>query len=458
MKSCGQYFWAGLSLLSVVVLVLFFVIPPVSHAIPAFTRKYNVKCTICHTRPPRLNSYGERFLENGYQLPGTEEGGSLGEKAFGALTLEDITNHLAIRLRGNVLRSVDFDNEGSGGGIQGSPKDKTEFSFPEIASFMVAGTFFHNIGVFVEVETDLEEDHTGLERGFITLNNIGKHDVAHLRVGRIDPSAFWSYPTARQQLMVIGDDRDEHGDFHLPTIDRIALSPAAFAAKFSGLFERDGTPILPYQPALYNAVSEVGIDLYGRPFGDGFLYQVGIVNGANEDFRDSNTSKDWYVMMRLDHARSHFFSSSLSGFAYFGNRNAKLTTRDNVNWERYGLAGNIRYKMVDLYGAFVLDRVTNLPSSMTAQFDKTATGTTVEGDVLVTDHLMFSLRVDHLDAGGTVANKKSNTLLGMQAKYYLYPNFSVSLRHDRNLRKADGGVTPGRNFRQAFFIGVDLIL
>ena len=182
-----------------------FLSPLESHAIPAFSRKYNVKCTICHTRPPRLNPYGERFLENGYQLPGTEERGSFGEKAFGALTLDDVTNHLAIRLRGNVLRSLDFDREGSGGGIQGSQKDKTEFTFPEVASFMVAGTFFRNIGGFVEVETDFEENHTGLERGFLTLNNIGKYNIAHLRVGRIDPSAFWSYPTARQQLMVVGD-------------------------------------------------------------------------------------------------------------------------------------------------------------------------------------------------------------------------------------------------------------
>lgn len=447
----GQILWSTCLLFSLFV-------PIESHALPAFARKYNVQCAICHTRPPRLNSYGERFLENGYQLPGTEQGGRLGKKTLSALTLDDITNYLAIRLKGHVLRHVDFDREGSGGGVQGKAKDKTEFAFPEIGSFMVAGTLFSNIGIFVEVETDLDQDDTGLERGFFTLNNIGKYDWGHLRVGRIDPSAFWSYPTARQQLMVVGGEIDEQEDFSFPTINRIALSPAAFAAKFSGLFERDGTSILPYQPALYNGVSEVGLDLYGRPFGDWVLYQVGILNGANEDFGDSNHSKDWYVMMRLDHARANYFSSSLSGFAYFGNHNAKLMTRDNVNWSRYGLAGNIRYKMVDLYGAFVVDHVTNLPSSITSKFDKTATGITVESDVLVTDHLMFSLRFDHLDAGGTIAHRTSNTLLGLQAKYYLHQNFSVFLRHDRNLRKAEEGVTPERNFRQAFFLGVDLIL
>ena len=49
-----------------------------TQAIPAFARKYQVNCQVCHTRMPRLNLYGERFLENGYQLPGTEDGSHRG--------------------------------------------------------------------------------------------------------------------------------------------------------------------------------------------------------------------------------------------------------------------------------------------------------------------------------------------------------------------------------------------
>lgn len=433
-------------------------LPVESSALPAFSRKYKINCTICHTRPPRLNPYGERFLENGYQLPGTEEEGSLGEKTHAAFSLDDITNHVSIRVQGTVFRAIDFNRENGSLGIQDHPKDQTKFALPQIASLMMAGTFFHNIGAFIEVETNFEETHTKLERGFLTFNNIGQHDLAHLRVGRIDPSAFWSYPTARQQLRLIGDKSRHRGDFSSPTINRIALAPAAFAAKFSGLFERDGTPILPYQPSLYNAESEVGIDLHGRPWGGWFLYQLGVLNGANENIRDSHRSKDWYVMMRIDHARSHFFSASLSGFAYFGHHNARLATRNDVNWNRYGLAGNIRYKMVDLYGALTIDHLTHVPSSLTSNVDTTATGATCEGDVLVTDNLMLSLRLDHLDAGGAIVHRKSNTLTSLQAKYYLYPNFSMYVRLDKNLRNPERGATPERNFREAIFIGIDFML
>jgi hypothetical protein len=49
--------------------------PEEVQAIPAFARKYNTNCMDCPTAPPILNAFGQRFLENGYQLPGTEDGG-----------------------------------------------------------------------------------------------------------------------------------------------------------------------------------------------------------------------------------------------------------------------------------------------------------------------------------------------------------------------------------------------
>ncbi len=52
-----------------VVLLVFTAAP--AEAIPAFARKYNVSCTMCHGPMPRLNTFGERFAENGFEfLPG----------------------------------------------------------------------------------------------------------------------------------------------------------------------------------------------------------------------------------------------------------------------------------------------------------------------------------------------------------------------------------------------------
>ncbi|MDH5563841.1 MAG: hypothetical protein OEY91_09515 [Nitrospirota bacterium] len=429
---------------------------PEAQAIPAFARKYDVNCTVCHARVPRLNRTGERFLENGYQLPGTEDGDTIKKSRLGDLTLDDVTNYLGFRMRGNILQTTDYARHASGTNIDGNPEDRTELGFPEVFSLLTAGTITNNVGFFAEVESNLEEGETGVERAFVTFNNIGQHDWAHLRIGKFDPSAYSSYATLRQQFELVGDDSVDNGSFMLPTINRIGLTPAAFASKFSGLFDRSGTAIVPTAPSLFHAVAEMGLDIHGRPFGDWFLYQVGILNGANEPFGDSNNPKDWYVMTRFDLAQSNYFSANFSGFAYFGSNNAKVSTMADVNWSRYGFAANVRYDLVDVYAAFVVDQVTDLPASLKNSFDSTATGLTVEANVLATDRILFGIRFDHLHAGGLRTQRTNTTLLALIAKYYLRSNIAVFLRDDINLRQAQGGHAPERNFRNAFFVGADV--
>ena len=49
-------------------------LPAPAEAIPAFARKYDLTCTSCHTKPPRLNAFGEAFHMAGFQIPGAVEG------------------------------------------------------------------------------------------------------------------------------------------------------------------------------------------------------------------------------------------------------------------------------------------------------------------------------------------------------------------------------------------------
>ncbi|MFQ5902591.1 MAG: hypothetical protein ACE5JO_02775 [Candidatus Binatia bacterium] len=158
-------------------------------------------------------------------------------------------------------------------------------------------------------------------------------------------------------------------------------------------------------------------------------------------------------MGRLDWARSNFFSSSFSAFAYFGNNTAKVGD-DGVDWHRYGIGVNVRWRMIDLYGAFVWDKLLDLSSATKANFDNTASGFTVEADVLVTNWLLGSLRFDHLNAGGRRTMRQDNTILGAQLKFYLRDNIGLYIRDDINLRQ--GGERALENLRNTFLVGVDL--
>src|ERR1700721_1305308 len=39
-----------------------------AHGLPAFARKYGLRCSACHESWPMLNYFGQKFKDNGYQL------------------------------------------------------------------------------------------------------------------------------------------------------------------------------------------------------------------------------------------------------------------------------------------------------------------------------------------------------------------------------------------------------
>ena len=162
-----------------------------AEAIPAFARKYDVNCTACHTAPPVLNTFGQRFLENGYQLPGTEDGGMTGKKKLGDVTLDDVGKYLAFRLVGNAVRNWNFKQQNPAGADPGVVQNKTELTFPDSFTMFTSGTLMKNVGFMVELGHDVEAGKTAVERGFVSFNNIGSHDLAHVRIVRFDPSAFY---------------------------------------------------------------------------------------------------------------------------------------------------------------------------------------------------------------------------------------------------------------------------
>jgi hypothetical protein len=439
-------------------LLTFLLAPEEAQAIPAFARKYNTNCMDCHTAPPILNAFGQRFLENGYQLPGTEDGGSTGKRKLGDLNLDDVSQYVGFRLVGNVTSSWNFKQQNPPGADPGIVENKTEFTFPRNFVLFAGGTVTKNVGFFVELGHDVKEGDAEVERGFVTFNNLGSHNLAHLRVGKFDPNAFSSYTTVRQQLSDVGESQKGGCAAFSPcAFNRVGLAPSAFATKFYGLYDRSGDALSPFASSLYNSGHETGVDVHGRPFGDWFLYQVGVVNGANEHLGDSNKGKDVYGMIRFDYAKSNYFSASMSGFVYQGNSNAKVQTQEDVNWNRYGLSARATYMMVDVYAAYSVDKINKTPIGVAGLFDSTATGLTIGADTYVTSKTLVSLRYDNLDAGGMLDQRTSASFIGVQAKHFLRANVAISARCDFNLRESEGGESAARNLRNAFFSGIDVI-
>ena len=64
-----QYSFAA-SVIPMTLLAVFLVLglSQSANALPAFARKYGLRCSACHESWPMLNYFGQKFKDNGYQL------------------------------------------------------------------------------------------------------------------------------------------------------------------------------------------------------------------------------------------------------------------------------------------------------------------------------------------------------------------------------------------------------
>jgi len=438
-------------------LLFWIFIPTSAEAIPAFARKYDLSCGSCHTKPPRLNSFGEAFHMAGFHIPATNEGEIRKKRQIGRVWSEtDFLNIFSMRVVGNFVEAAS------------NPSD-LNLSSPQEVELYLAGTLTQEISFFFTLggetreidgmgSTFKQESRFGLGREFFLMVNLqallsegshGVHGTGSMRhgpmimVGKIDPSTIFSYSTNRQ---ILGSAT---GRVASDAIQRLTLSPYAFAAKFSGIRTGNGDVIEATRGVLYNTEGDFGLDLHamiGR-----WTFQTGLMQGLEAGATDVNAKKDPYLMVRRDFGEARYYSGSLSGLIYQGNDTARV---DNtlIDWLRYGWAANIKYRYLDIYGAMIWDRLKDLPPAVLGTFDDTAFGATVEADYLFTDRWLLSLRYDQMNTGGESSQKANGAVLSAQAKFYPRENIAFYLRESLNVGK-DHVV---QNFRTLTVLGVDL--
>ncbi|MGO8934236.1 MAG: hypothetical protein ACLQDA_11040 [Terracidiphilus sp.] len=98
-------FWT-LSVKAILLVIgLTLLMPQPANAIPAFARKYGVKCYTCHTVPPALNKNGYMFKRLGYRMPPDEMDGTKPAAKIAELDDKikfDIKNTIALILQGSI--------------------------------------------------------------------------------------------------------------------------------------------------------------------------------------------------------------------------------------------------------------------------------------------------------------------------------------------------------------------
>jgi hypothetical protein len=151
--------------------------PQPSNAIPAFARKYGVKCYTCHTVPPALNKTGYMFKRLGYRFPPDEMDGTKPAPKITALDKDikfNLINTFALILQASVTGDktvADAGNTTSASPTTSCGSDTEQssscssFNLDEAAIFMAGPVPDTGFSYFAHYELYQDGDNF-LEQGF----------------------------------------------------------------------------------------------------------------------------------------------------------------------------------------------------------------------------------------------------------------------------------------------------
>jgi len=453
-----------------------------AEAVPAFARQYDMQCNACHTRPPRLNRFGEQFHMMGFQIPGAARPDGIVGVIKDDGPAKALVDSLAVRAVGGLFEYSE------------SPRE-TEWKFepPHEVELHIGRAITPNFSIFVGLEYEPNAVAFSRERGFFNRGHtfglgshgffmanlgwvlgalgaptmemggqtmVGEHGgfTLHgpmLMAGKIDPNTNFSYATNRQLILDTELEFEKEPGRDKSEVHRLPIVPYAFASKFFGLFKDREThePQLVTDQVMYNTPGQPGADFHTM-INDVYLGSVGFLQ-ENEGF---NT----YAMVRFDLPDRKELTFSVSALFNWGFGVARAPDPGDhedpgdrrVDRLRYGISANVKWKALDVYGALIWDRIYGLPSELRAEFDRTAMGLTVQADYLVHEEVLLSGRFDQLWAGGLRDDKLDATVFTAQVRYYPRQNVAFFVRDSVNLRPFREG-NPLRSYTNQVFAGVD---
>ncbi|KMP10466.1 hypothetical protein UZ36_07510 [Candidatus Nitromaritima sp. SCGC AAA799-C22] len=144
--------------------------PAPAGAVPLFARNYQLSCAVCHVGFPMLNSFGEAFAGNGYQMPGedpSERSVDTGDEKL--LLLKDIP--MAVRVD-SFLR------------IRNDTDTRSDLEGPFIIKLLSSAPLKKNISYYFYFLFNERGNVTGVEDAFVYFNDGYKDVDLDMRVGQ----------------------------------------------------------------------------------------------------------------------------------------------------------------------------------------------------------------------------------------------------------------------------------
>ncbi|MFZ5433573.1 MAG: hypothetical protein ACOZB3_07355 [Calditrichota bacterium] len=152
-----------LIVLSVTAALAVLVFADTAAAIPAFARKYNMSCTVCHAPFPRLKAYGDEFAGNGFVLKDKDAPRYFTDTGDSHLSLiRDLP--IAIRFDGHAMYNT------------ATEKD-LDWEWPWVLKILSGGAIAPHVSYYFYFFLSERGEVAGVEDAFVMFNDVFKTNL-----------------------------------------------------------------------------------------------------------------------------------------------------------------------------------------------------------------------------------------------------------------------------------------
>lgn len=165
---------------------------PMASSTSQWSRKTSLPCETCHTVFPRLNSFGEQYLRNGYEFPDNHEE-YIGEA--GGVFVEKVENLFGFRLN---VTPIQFETNSFQEDSASEKTSRLTLGSPVWLQAFVAGNVYKNISFFSELEH--AQGTFKFNWFYFNFTRLGNTPMVNFQVGNLSPLEFASVPNRLPQL------------------------------------------------------------------------------------------------------------------------------------------------------------------------------------------------------------------------------------------------------------------
>lgn len=387
-----------------------------------WTRKTGMPCTACHTVFPRLNSYGEAFLRNGYQIIKSREDKKDGEEGDeDKVVLHRVSNLLGFRLNLTPIAIETNSFQKDSGSAKSS---RFTIGNPIWIQFFAAGSIYKDISFFSELE--YQKSSFKFNWFYFNFTNLAGSRYANLQVGNISPLEFASYPNRLPQLPNIKGEvflvKSSGGNGE----ESIDMSSARTGIQYYGYNDYG----LLYFGVSPGTVGTTGVTTAGKTTSNQFIdYWGGLVFQLSDEWSDKFAGST---------ATIHYYSGTDSKNSGDETTNTTAQQQQIKNeFTRISPQVNIRYdEKVDLQAAYVIGKDKNRDFVVSGAKDFDYRGVAFEGGYMPSWKWHFGLHYDKFRSSNRGTDGKR--ILDYQrvvptATYVINQNIRFTLYYEKDL-------------------------